>query len=142
MFLFLFLLIESVLSGRRIMLKCLIYKNVFEFWLLLRYSLTFTFILICLDSSSGVNCSLVCCIIIGVSFVASIDANHLIFGFVVSNMWLAIVSTLTLLTADLISPTRVNHMYEDYFSYAYAHVNKSLAPVAWIIVLSNYYFDN
>jgi hypothetical protein len=132
MFLFLFLLIESVLSGRRIMLKYLIYKNVFEFWLLLRYSLTFTFILICLDSSSGVNCSLVCCIII---------ANHLIFGFVVSNMWLAIVSTLTLLTADLISPTRVNHMYEDYFSYAYAHVDKSLAPVAWIIVLSNYYFD-
>jgi hypothetical protein len=51
-------------------------------------------------------------------FVASIDANHLIFGFVVSNMWLAIVSTLTLLTADLISPTRVNHMHEVYFSYA------------------------
>jgi hypothetical protein len=132
MFLFLFLLIESVLSGRRIMLKYLIYKNVFEFWLLLRYSLSFPFIVIWLDSSSGVNCRLVYCIIIAI---------HLIFGFVVSNMWLAIVSTLTLLTADLISPTRVNHMYEDYFSYAYAHVDKSLAPVAWIIVLSNYYFD-
>jgi hypothetical protein len=31
MFLFLFLLIESVLSGRGIMLKYLIYKNVFDF---------------------------------------------------------------------------------------------------------------
>jgi hypothetical protein len=49
-------------------------------------------------------------------------------------------------TADCrpnIANTRESYVRDEvYSSYVYTHENKSLAPVAWIIVLSNYYFDN